>query len=87
MAIRFDCHLIQHGTSIPLGIGKKVVERLIVAVWHDLLHALHVFATGLHQALQVLLSLGTDRARPAPEMRLEALGEILKPKPHPFEPG
>ena len=41
----------QHGPSIPVGLGEKVLEGLILAIRHDFLHALHVLAVGLHQAL------------------------------------
>jgi hypothetical protein len=59
MAVRFHGHLIQNRTSIPLGIGDKVMERLVLTIGHNFLHAL--------QALQVHLSLENNTTRPAVE--------------------
>jgi hypothetical protein len=73
MAVRFHRHLVQHGASLPFGLGDKVVERLVITARHDFLYALYVFATGLHQALEVLLDLGGNRTRPALKVRREAL--------------
>ena len=64
-----------------------MLERLVVAIGHDFLHALHIFASCLHQALQILPGLGEPRTRPTPEVLFKALREILKPKAHPFERG
>ena len=87
MAIRFSRHLIQHGTCIPLGMGEKVLERLVIAIGNDFLHAFHVFAPGLHQALKIMTGLAGPRTSPAPEVHTEAFREVLKPLPHPFERG
>src|SRR5215211_7115463 len=87
MAIRISGYLIQHGTSLPFRIRDKVLDGLVVAVGHDLLHAFHVFATCLHQALQVDLSLARNGAGPTQKVLPETLREALKPMSHLFERG
>jgi hypothetical protein len=87
MAVRFSRHLIQHGTGIPVGIGEKVLERLVVAIGNGFLHPFHVFATRLHQTLKILAGLDGHRTSPAPEVHIEAFREVLKPLSHPFKRG
>jgi hypothetical protein len=82
MAIRISRHLIQDIASLPCGIGNEVLEGLVATVGHDLLHAFHIFATRLHQALQVDMSLEGNGAGPSKEIPSEAIDEIMEPKPH-----
>jgi len=83
MAVRLYGHLVQHGTSIPVGVGEKVLERLVVAIGHDFLHALHVFCAVPASDPAGTAKPGGHRARPTPEVLLEALGEFLKSEAHP----
>lgn len=64
-----------------------MLERLVVAIGNGFLHAFHVFAPGLHQALKILAGLARPGTSPTPEVQTEAFREILKPLSHPFERG
>jgi hypothetical protein len=54
---------------------EKVLERLILAIRHHLLHTLHVLAARLEQALEVFFSLLANGAGATLKMGKVALGD------------
>jgi hypothetical protein len=62
-----------------------MLKGLLVAVRHDLFHALHVLALGLHQARQILAGLSFDRSGLASKKRAEPTGEVGKSRGDPWQ--
>lgn len=74
--------LIQDSAFVPAGVGEEVLQHLIVALGHDLGHALHVLTPCLHPAAQILLRLREYVARAQSKVIGEAVTKVQRALTH-----
>ena len=71
-SLRFRRHLTHRRLVVPRRMAQEVLQPLVVGVRHDFGHPLHVLASGLDQATEILFGLDEHASGAGTEMWCEA---------------